>query len=162
MAPGGNWKARPFEYAMATPGTVFVEETGMVIKVSETDRLSPDNIKGRKELAENPRCAFFDMDCVSFPIVVRSVRPGDRFRPLGLAGRQKLKKFFVDQKVPPEERKRVPILESGGRIFWVAGYRIDDSFKVAEGTKRVLKAELIEVGRGEAKFSLPKNLKCLK
>jgi tRNA(Ile)-lysidine synthase len=75
--------------------------------------------------------------------MVRSLRQGDRFRPLGMAGSQKLKTFFINQKVPRSKRHGCPILLSGDRIVWVGGYRIDDSAKVTEKTKRVLTAELL-------------------
>lgn len=68
--------------------------------------------------------AFFDMEVVGFPLVVRSVQPGDRFRPLGAGGRQKLAKFFIDHKVPRHLRRRFPVVESRGQIIWLAGQRI--------------------------------------
>ena len=63
------------------------------------------------------------------PLQVRAWRPGDRFRPLGLAGRKKLQDFFGDAKVPREARARVPLVLSGGRIAWVVGYRIAEEFR---------------------------------
>jgi tRNA(Ile)-lysidine synthase len=89
-----------------------------------------------------PTTAFLDLQEVPFPVTVRSIRRGDRFRPLGMSGSQKLKAFFINHKVPRSQRHRCPLLLSGERIVWVGGYRIDDSAKVTEKTKRVLRAEL--------------------
>jgi tRNA(Ile)-lysidine synthase len=80
---------------------------------------------------------------VTFPLKVRNFKHGDRFKPLGMAGSQKVKTFFINHKVPRSKRLRCPILISGGRIIWIGGYRIDDSAKVTEKTKKVLKAELL-------------------
>jgi tRNA(Ile)-lysidine synthase len=82
------------------------------------------------------------MDQLSFPLVVRNFRPGDRFSPLGMQGRQKVKKFFINNKVPRWQRQKCPILLSRNEIIWIAGHRIDDSVKVSSQTRRILKAEL--------------------
>jgi len=63
------------------------------------------------------------------PLRLRAWRAGDRFRPLGLRGRKKLQDFFVDEKIPREERGRVPLLVAGERIAWVVGHRIADEFR---------------------------------
>jgi len=74
---------------------------------------------------------------------VRNFRPGDRFHPLGAKGNQKLKEFFIDHKVPKIERPRIPLLVSGERIVWVAGFRIDERAKVTEKTKKVLVVKIV-------------------
>lgn len=82
----------------------------------------------------------FDADALGPRPFVRTWRPGDRFQPLGMKGTKKLQDFFVDEKVPREERDRVPLLcASDGRIAWVVGYRIADPFKVTPATKRVVR-----------------------
>ncbi|MBW2567299.1 MAG: tRNA lysidine(34) synthetase TilS, partial [Deltaproteobacteria bacterium] len=80
---------------------------------------------------------------VTFPLKVRNFREGDRFNPLGMAGSQKVKTFFINNKIPRLQRLLCPILVSGERIIWVGGYRIDDSAKITQRTKNVLKAELL-------------------
>ncbi len=97
---------------------------------------------GWKGLGSNE--AALDLDKLSFPLILRHWHEGDYFYPLGLGGRKKLSDFFVDQKIPLVDKKRVWILESGGAIAWVVGMRIDDRFKVTKETKRVLKLTLDE------------------
>jgi len=60
---------------------------------------------------------------------LRARRPGDRFRPLGMQGHKKLQDFFVDAKIPREERGRIPLLTAGDRIASVIGYRITEDFR---------------------------------
>jgi tRNA(Ile)-lysidine synthase len=67
------------------------------------------------------------------PLSLRAWRPGDRFRPLGMPGQKKLQDFFVDAKVPRQERGRVPLLLTGGRIAWVVGHRIAEDFRFRGG-----------------------------
>ena len=85
---------------------------------------------------------FFDKDALSFPLVLRNIRPGDRFKPMGMTGTQKVTKFFIDKKVPKTERTRCPVMLSQGNIVWVVGHRIDESVKVTPSTRNVLKMEL--------------------
>ncbi len=126
-----------FEYIIAKPESIFIKEISAHIKFTEM---------GIKDLPDLCRTAqntgFFDRDALSFPLVLRNFRHGDRFTPLGMTGTQKIKKFFIDKKVPRKERTRCPLLLCRGKIIWVAGYRIDESVKVKSSTKNVLKVEL--------------------
>jgi tRNA(Ile)-lysidine synthase len=60
---------------------------------------------------------------------LRARRPGDCFRPLGMQGQKKLQDFFVDAKIPREEREHIPLLMAGDRIASVIGYRIAQDFR---------------------------------
>ena len=83
---------------------------------------------------------IFDADSISFPLVLRSWQPGDVFFPLGMAGRRKkVKNFFIDCKVPLEQKHRIPILCHEQRIIWIAGYRLDERFAVTTKTRNVMK-----------------------
>ena len=73
------------------------------------------------------------------PLEIRNGRPGDRFCPLGLGGSKKLSRFLADQKVPLRQRSRVPILLFRDRIAWVAGFRLDERFKVDSRAFQVLR-----------------------
>ena len=62
-------------------------------------------------------------------LVVRGWRHGDRMRPAGLGGTKTLQDLFTDRKVPRAERGRVPVVEAGGRVAWVAGVAVDERFR---------------------------------
>ncbi len=79
-----------------------------------------------------------DADRLVFPLELRSIRPGDRFWPLGAPGRKKVGDFFTDHKVPRRQRRDIPVLTSNGAIAAVVGCRIDHGFRVTPETRRVL------------------------
>ena len=80
-------------------------------------------------------------------LVVRNRRPGDRFRPVGLAGRKKLQDYFVDRKIARELRDRVPlVVDASDRIVWVAGHQIDAAFRVTDRSQPVLILSFKAVG----------------
>ena len=86
--------------------------------------------------------AFFDMNHLTFPLLLRNSLPGDRFKPLGMQGTQKVKDFFINNKIPKEVRRRTPVLVSENAIVWIVGHRIDERAKVTQQTRNVLKIEL--------------------
>lgn len=128
----------PFEVELISPGRNYVEEIKREVVIEETSR--DDKFK---DLYGLPDIALLDYQSLQFPLKMRNFRPGDRFRPLGVKGTQKLKEFFIDHKIPKFERPRIPLLISGEMIAWVVGYRIDERVKVTEKTQRILKVEVI-------------------
>jgi tRNA(Ile)-lysidine synthase len=65
------------------------------------------------------------------PLTVRAWRHGDRMRPAGLEGSKTLQDLFTDNKVPREERPKIPVVECGGEIVWVPGLAIGEGFPAA-------------------------------
>ncbi|MCD6506246.1 tRNA lysidine(34) synthetase TilS [Candidatus Poribacteria bacterium] len=118
----------PYRYTLDLPGEVEIPEAGLRITTEVVD-VKPEFVGGEDT-------AVLDLDKLSPPLIVRNRRPGDRFIPLGMKGNKKVKDLFIDEKVPPELRDKVPILLSEGEIVWVAGYRIDERFKTGDETKR--------------------------
>jgi tRNA(Ile)-lysidine synthase len=87
--------------------------------------------------------AFFDMEKLQFPLILRSVRQGDRFQPLGMAGSQKVYKLLKDRKIVHERRSLTPVLVSGGNIIWVPGVKMAQPAAVTAETRRVIRADFI-------------------
>ncbi len=72
-------------------------------------------------------------------LVVRAWRPGDRMAPLGLGGTKSLQDLFTSRRVPRLERARVPVVEAGGEIAWVAGVATSERFKVTDTTREAVR-----------------------
>lgn len=61
---------------------------------------------------------------------VRSWKQGDRFQPAGMRGTKKLQDFFVDEKIPRQQRSRIPIVvDENDQIVCVGDLRFSESFK---------------------------------
>ncbi len=121
------------EQTIDRPCDVIIREAGIVISLTELE------LKGDTDYGDGKTVAVIDAGKVDYPLIIRKRQRGDFFYPLGLAKRKKLQDFFVDEKVPRDERDVVPLVTYRGEIVWVVGYRIDDRFKVDKETKRVLK-----------------------
>ena len=128
--------ARPLEYSysFSLPGEVEIKELGKKVRADFSEE---------KKESNDPNVAFVDYAVLGKNLVVRNKRDGDRFQPLGMKGTKKLQDLFVDEKVPPQERGSVPVVESGGRIVWVAGMRIDEAARVSKSTRKIIKLQLL-------------------
>ncbi len=82
--------------------------------------------------------AMVDARLLHYPLTLRNWREGDYFYPLGMNVRKKLSDFFINQKVPLTQKRFIPLLVNGnGEIIWVAGYRLDNRYKVSTQTEKV-------------------------
>lgn len=137
-------KLEPFTYNINKPESEkiviqHVNERNVYLKFSECCIENPSDIINAGHLE-----AFFDMDVLCFPLELRNLNLGDRFSPFGIKGTQKVKKYFINKKVPVIDRAKASILLSRGKIIWVVGHQIDNFAKVTSLTKKILKVEAIQ------------------
>ena len=107
----------------------------LCMKLSETSDLS---------IINNPLFAKFDLNKLTFPLVLRKWKNGDKFIPLGMNNFKKVSDFFVDEKYTLNEKKEQWILCSEEDIIWIIGKRIDDRYKIASNTKKTYIAQLLK------------------
>ncbi len=122
---------------LAVPGTTFIPEFGCRVNARLlTAGLKPDNLM----------TALFDWQVLRPPLYVRTRVPGDRFNPLGMQGSKKLKDFFIDVKIPREERERALIFCDSQGIVWIGGYRQAEQAKVTGRTRQFLELTIEYTG----------------
>ncbi len=84
-----------------------------------------------------PHVAWLDARASGTVLTARAWRPGDRMRPLGMAGTRKVQDIFTDRKVPRALRGRVPIVEGPHGIAWLAGICVGEEYRAAPGAAAV-------------------------
>lgn len=86
-----------------------------------------------------------DKNKISGSLRIKNRENGDKFQPLGLRGHKKLKDFFIDEKVPRDERDNIPIVCDDIGIVWIVGYRQDCRYTVDNDTSKVLVLQCIKL-----------------
>lgn len=110
-------------------GTTILGEAGKIVaEVAEPREFSGDT-----------HSIVIDVRRIVGQLVVDSVRPGDRIRPLGMEGTRKVSDLLVDAKVPRRLRSAVPVVRDGEEIVWVAGVRMSDDYRLGDETTEAIR-----------------------
>ena len=123
-----------YEYPVNIPGKIHVKEINRTISVEKIPRDKMDMQSKNK--------VYLDLDKIQQPIVLRNRRDGDRFQPLGMKGRQKIKSLFINQKIPRYMRNEVMLLVDQDSVIWIENMHLSDRVKITPQTKNVLCLEI--------------------
>ena len=93
----------------------------------------------------NKNIEFIDGDKSGKNLIIRYWQKGDSFHPLGMSQKRKLSDFFIDLKFSTRLKKETPIICTKDEIVWIAGYRLDNHFKISDKTKNIYKIVMTEV-----------------
>ncbi|OPY91867.1 MAG: tRNA(Ile)-lysidine synthase [Syntrophaceae bacterium PtaU1.Bin231] len=131
---GGGTSASPFELSVEPPATVAVDVIGAELRFSWADRGGMDfSVEGR---------VYMDNERITYPLVVRSRRAGDRFQPFGMSGHKKLKDFLIDIKLPRRRRDEMPLVADRESVLWVPPWRLSERVRITGATRRILMVEM--------------------
>jgi tRNA(Ile)-lysidine synthase len=143
--PGNLTAERRYEYLVINLGQVgLAHDWDLALPGPGRYELAGTGLCLTLRLSEGPGGAgeaLFDAASLSWPLLVRSPRRGDRFRPRGMAGTKLVFRLLSDAKVPRSARWRVPILLSAENIIWVGGLRMAE-FASPTGRRPQLSARL--------------------
>jgi tRNA(Ile)-lysidine synthetase-like protein len=64
---------------------------------------------------------------------------GERYRPFGSPGSQKLGDAMTNRKIPPASRDALPVVRSGGEILWCPGLLPSENYRCSESENRALR-----------------------
>jgi len=123
------------------PTQTFIDQSDVIVSFGgNTFEVS---VMGRSDwkMTKSRTIAQLDFHKITFPVTVRKWLPGDYFYPLGMTGKKKVSDFLTDRKVSISLKKKKIVFLSDNKIIWVAGEQIDDYYKVAPPTKKILVIE---------------------
>jgi tRNA(Ile)-lysidine synthase len=124
-----------YEYALTVPRrgetSVAVPEIGarFTLKVIDWPGTARDTRSSREAL---------DRERLRPPVVLRSWRPGDAYRPRGRRSVRKLKRLFLDHRIPARQRAGWPVLACEGRPAWARGLPAAEEFSAGGETRRAV------------------------
>lgn len=126
----------PFSMELPGPGEYFLKSPGAMLVLRFLDAL-PEGWEG-----QGPETMYCDAAKICFPLLVRAVQAGDRFRPLGAPGSKKVGDFFTDQKISTAQRRRIPLLTDKDGIIAILGVRLDQRVAIGPSSGRILAVSL--------------------
>lgn len=104
----------------------FPFENGVSLTIQKYDQ--PVDYFPRK----SAKFIFADLSDISFPLVLRTRRNGDIIQPLGMTGKMKLKKYFINKNIPGHQRDKILLLCQGSEVLWVSGVGMSEKLRVLD------------------------------
>lgn len=122
------------------PGRITAAGFRIRTEVFGNDEMIMAQVKQEKKYTK-----WFSYDIIKSNVVLRTRQTGDYLTVGAGCGRKKLKDYFIDCKLPREDRDAQLLLADGSHILWVVGARISEAAKVRPETEKVLKIQLEEI-----------------
>ena len=121
--------------------TEDVEGISTVVSDEDNIRLTFED-GSVKNLSQNSCIRWFDYDKIAENVMVRFKEEGDFLVISPEGDKKKLKKYFVDNKIPSDKRGGIPLVVSGNDVLWIIGYRTGEGARITKSTKKLLKMEI--------------------
>lgn len=120
------------------PGITVVPEMNLEITARILEKA--DDFK-ESEIPQKKYTKWFDYDIMKC-LYIRTRKSGDSIVIDRDGHRQKLKSWFVNEKIPANERAQIPLLTDGQQIVWIIGHRMSSAYQVSGQTKQILQIEV--------------------
>ena len=104
------------------------------------------NEPSKAAYAQKSGTQCFDYDIITQDVCIRTRQPGDYITIHPDGRTQKIKSFFINEKIPAEQRDKLLLVADGSHILWIVGIRTNCAYRVCGHTKRVLE---IQMDKGE-------------
>lgn len=120
---------------VGTQGSIFYKGQVLQYRIFENEKENENPVQKSGKY-------YFDCDIIQNGLIVRTRRPGDYITIHPDGRTQKLKSFFVNEKVPQETRDHILLLADGSHILWIVGMRTNCMYQESDKTKCVLEVQM--------------------
>ena len=93
---------------------------------------------------ENMYTKWISYDILKGSLSLRTRQTGDYIVINDQGHRKSIKDFFIDSKIPKNQRDRVLLLAKGHDVLWIIGYRLSAKYKVNENSEHIIKVDIIK------------------
>ncbi len=97
-----------------------------------------------EQIPQNPYTKWFDYDIIKTSLAIRTRQPKDVLSVTKQGKTQKLKSYFINEKIPAGQRSQVLLIAEGHQILWVVGYRLSTKYQISEHTKKIIEIIIME------------------
>lgn len=135
-----NGKKTEKEEICVEPGqTCYLEKMGYFVEIRTF------SLENKMEIPKKQCTKWFDYDKIKGTLYIRTREAGDYYL-IGDGKKKRLKRFFIDEKIPEAVRGTIPLLAEGNHVLWIFGYRISEHYKLSDSTRTVLE---VRIHKGE-------------
>ena len=129
------------------------EKKEVTIKIPGITKVPAYNITIECRWIPEEECNFYqpshsvytkaiDYDIIKNGLFLRTREVGDRITVDRQGSRQKLKSYFINEKIPQSKRDSIPLLADGKEVVWVIGYRMNMEYQISSDTKKILEIKV--------------------
>jgi len=127
-----------YRYDLKIPGITVIPEINKTITCTIHER----GDKPLKEIANLPYTKWLDCDIIENGLVIRTKCPNDYIVINEQGSRQKLNRFYINNKISTILRDELPLIAAGQEIVWIVGHRENYRYRLSECTSRVLEINI--------------------
>lgn len=126
---------------LCIPGETYFQTQNLTIRCSIFQKTECFSMK---EIPEKTYTKWFDYDIIEEPPCIRTRQSGDYITIDQAGHHQKLKSWFINQKIPAEQRDRICCIADGSEVMWILGYRMNSAYQISSHTKHILQIEVVK------------------
>ena len=134
-------KEDSFEKVLNIPGITRLEDKNLQICCTIREKESDFSME---QIPQNPYTKWFDYDIIKTSLAIRTRQPKDVLSVTKQGKTQKLKSYFINEKIPAGQRSQVLLIAEGHQILWVVGYRMSTKYQISEHTKKIIEIKIME------------------
>lgn len=97
-----------------------------------------DRVPGPILFPKSTYTKWFDYDIIKNTVKIRHREAGDYITIDKKGNTQKLKQYFINEKIPSRLRDQIWLVADGHHIMWIVGYRQNQMYQITENTSRLL------------------------
>lgn len=119
-------------------------EEGLVIPLPEGElRLRVRDFSGEMwKIRKKTYTKWLNYDKIKCGLLLRKRAGGDYLTIDEKGHRKKLKEYFIEEKIPKEQRDKIWLLAEDAHVIWVVGGRISASYRIEENTRKILEVQI--------------------
>ncbi len=136
QAPAVQQTTSSYSYSLPIPGEVMIPELSLSLRAYIV------SLEFAREAAPGE---LLSLDLVGPELTVRNWLPGDRFCPAHSRSEEKLKRLFLEKKIPAEQRPSWPVALCGNDIVWVRDFPVANAYRW-RGDGEALRIEALAAG----------------
>nr|WP_089983934.1 tRNA lysidine(34) synthetase TilS [Clostridium sp. C105KSO13] len=123
------------------PGITTIPELNLTICCRILEKPADFSLK---QVPQKAYTKWFDYDIMKSSLLVRTRQSKDCIAIDKTGKRQKIKSYFINEKIPAKDREKLPLIADAGEIIWIPGYRMSSAYQVTQQTHRILEIKVTE------------------